>query len=279
MDRSIGPARIADIERRSPTPPYVSGLEGETRMKTRFHALVALALLALATSAGAQNRARVATDATGSQVKIDGSLVLVEPDIELYLLTAGGLTEPRKEWTDTARRLLPAEVHAQLQGKSVVLVPDYDIPDDLEPSSQLGQIIRLHQVVAQSITQYTTPGSVLATKKDAKGRPRMDWSLGPGVNALREQTGADYAMFTFVRDSYASGGRTALRVFGFLVGAAMGQALDIGGGVQVGVTTVVDLRTGQVVWYNLLLNQSGDLRDQPGAQKVVKQMLKQLPIQ
>lgn len=253
--------------------------KGTRRVNTRFFAFATLIALALgATSATAATRARVATDDSGNQVKIDGSVVLVEPDIELYLLTAGGLTEPRREWSDAARRLYPAEVHAQLQGKSVVLVPDYDIPDGLDPTSQLGQIIRLNQAVAVSISQYSVPGSVLATKKDAKGKPRMDWSLGPGVSALREQTGADYALFTYVRDSYASGGRTALRVFGLLMGAAMGTGLDIGGGVQLGVATVVDLRTGQVVWYNLLANQSGDLRDQKGAAKTVQQMLQKLPV-
>ncbi len=253
-------------------------------MKTRFLASAALLvlaqMLALAPmTAIAANRARVATDATGSLVKVDGSIVVIEPDIELYLVTAGGLQEPRKAWSDTARTLYPAEVHAQLDGKSVDLKADYDIPDDLDPTSQLGQILRLNQAVAMSITQYSVAGTVLATKRDAKGKPRMDWSLGPGVAALREQTGADYALFTYVRDSYASGGRTALRVFGLLVGAALGGALDIGGGVQVGVATLVDLRTGQVVWYNLLANQSGDLRDQKGANKTVQQMLQKLPLE
>lgn len=248
-------------------------------MNIRLIALAGLLALGLtANTATAATRARVATDSTGSLVKVDGSIVIVEPDIELYLLTAGGLQEPRKEWSDAARRLYPAEVHAQLGKKNVDLKADYDIPDTLEPSSQLGQILRLNQAVAMSITQYSMPGTVLATKKDAKGKPRMDWSLGPGVTALREQTGADYALFTYVRDSYASGGRTALRVFGFLVGAALGTGLDIGGGFQVGVATLVDLRTGQVVWYNLLANQSGDLRDQKGANKTVQQMLQKLPL-
>lgn len=226
----------------------------------------------------AATRARVATDAGGQMVKVDGSVVLVEPDIELSLLTAGGLQEPRKEWSDTARRLFPAQVHEQLKGRAIELKSDYDVADDLDPTSQLGQIVRLNQAVAMSITQYSAPGSALATKKDAKGKPRMDWSLGPGVASLREATGADYALFTYVRDSYASGGRTALRVFGFIAGAAMGTALDIGGGAQVGVSTLVDLRTGQVVWYNLLANQSGDLRDEKGARKTVQNMLQQMPL-
>ena len=66
---------------------------------------------------------------------------------------------------------------------------------------------------------------------------------------------------------------------GLLVGAALGGALDIGGGVQVCVATLVDLRTGQVVWYNLLANQSGDLRDKEGANKTVQRMLQKLPLE
>jgi len=229
-------------------------------------------------SAQALTRPRVATDERGQVVRIEGSLVLVEPDIELSLVTAGGLHEPRKEWSDAARRLLPQAVREALAGRAIELKADYDVPDDLDPASQLGQLVRLNEAVAMSITQYSQPGSQLATKRDARGRPRMDWSLGPGVAALREATGADYAMFVYVRDSYASGGRTALRVVGFLLGAAMGGVLDIGGGVQLGVATVVDLRTGKVVWYNLIANQSGDLRNEEGARKAVRQVLQMLPL-
>lgn len=221
----------------------------------------------------AATRAKVATDAGGNLVKVDGSIVLVEPDIELSVVTAGGLQEPRKEWSDTARRLFPKQVRTLLAGRNVELKPDYNIGDGLDPASRLGQIVRLNEAVAMSITQYSQPGSALATKRDARGKPRMDWSLGPGVAVLRKATGADYALFTYVRDSYTSGGRAALRVAGFLL---LGG--DIGGGAQVGVSTLVDLRTGQVVWYNLLAKQTGDLRDEKGAQKTVQQLLHQLPL-
>ncbi|MFZ5638780.1 MAG: hypothetical protein ACOY82_19580 [Pseudomonadota bacterium] len=244
-------------------------------MNKRFCALLACAVLACAAmGADAATRARVATDAEGKALKIDGSLAVIEPDIELSLITAGGLNEPRKEWSDTARRLFPAEVRTHLQGKRVVVVPDYDIPDDLDPASQLGQILRLYDAVAISIAYSTMPGSVLATKKDAKGKLRMDWSLGPGVSTLRDQTGADYALFTYIRDSYTSGGRAALRVIGFLIAGA-----DIGGGSQFGVTALVDLRTGQVVWHNILAKQTGDLRTPDGTKTTVRQLLNKLPVE
>jgi hypothetical protein len=81
-----------------------------------------------------------------------------------------------------------------------------------------------------------------------------------------------------VRDSYASGGRTALRVFGFIAGAAMGTGLDIGGGQQHGIATLVDLRTGKVVWFNQLARQSGDLRERDEARKSVDLLLEDLPL-
>jgi hypothetical protein len=146
--------------------------------------------------------------------------------------------------------------------------PDFTIPKDLAPDSRLGQIIRLNEAVSISVLTYTSPGNYLATK----GK-RLDWTLGPGVEELRKATGADYALFTYIRDSYTSSGRAALRVIGFLLFGG-----DVGGGAQVGVTTLVDLRTGQVVWFDFLSKQTGDLRDQQGAAATAASMLKGLPL-
>ena len=243
--------------------------------------LVALATLSLAwvRPADAYTNPKTATTTSGEALKITGSVVIIEPDIELSLVTAGGLHEPRKEWSDAARRLYPQAARQLLQSRGASPKSDYDVPDNLDPGSRQGQIIRLNQAVALSIAQYSQPGSVLATKKDPKtGKPLMDWSLGTGVSELREATGADYALFTYIRDSYSSGGRTALRVFAMMASVAVGSYVDIGGGQQIGVATLVDLRTGQVVWFNLMANQSGDLRDEKGSRTTVSQMLKGLPL-
>lgn len=239
----------------------------------RAFAPLLLLLLSLCLPAQAYNQDRVATDEAGKPVRIAGSVVIVEPDIELSLVTAGGLLEPRREWSDAARRLYPEAVGRLLEARGSATVPAFDLPDDLPAESRLGQLVRLNEAVAMSIAVYTRSGSHLATK----GR-RLDWTLGDGVSELREATGADYALFTYVRDSYTSGGRVALRVLALLAGAAVGQVVDIGGGQQVGVATLVDLRTGQVVWFNLMANQTGDLRDAEGAERTAKQMLTGLPL-
>lgn len=246
-------------------------------MTSRRVALLVIALMA-AGSASAQTRPATAAGADGRLLAVDGSVVLVEPDIELSLVTAGGLQEPRQEWTRDARRFYAEAVRANLANAGTRQAPDFDVPDDLDPDSRLGQVIRLNEAVALSISQFLRPGGALATKRDAAGKSRLDWTLGDGVVALQAATGADYALFTYVRDSYASGGRTALRVFGFIAGAAMGTGLDIGGGQQLGVATLVDLRTGKVVWFNQLARQTGDLRERDEAQQTVDLLLEDLPL-
>jgi hypothetical protein len=251
----------------------------KNRIYKAVFALTFIAALIVASAAHAINAPKTATTSTGEKIKITGSVVVIEPDIELSLITAGGLPEPRKEWSDAARRLYPLAVKNLISGKGAAQKPDYDVPDNLDPNSRQGQILRLNQAVAFSIAQYSVTGSVLATKKDPKtGKVLMDWSLGEGVVELQQATGADYALFTYVRDSYSSGGRTALRIFAMLAGAAVGSYVDIGGGQQIGVATLVDLRTGQVVWHNVMAKQSGDLRDEKGTKATVDQLLKGLPL-
>jgi hypothetical protein len=160
-------------------------------------------------------------------------------------------------------------VHRRLEAGGVKVMPDYDVPDTLPPETRLGQILRLNEAVSLSILAYSSPGAQLATKP----HDRLDWTLGPGVEELHKITGADYALFSYIRDSYTSGGRRALRIASLLL---LGG--DIGGGQQVGVITLVDLHTGRVVWFNYLARQHGDLRDEAGARKTVQDMLVGLPL-
>lgn len=231
--------------------------------------LVLGTLMAYSPLSYSYNQNRVATDASGHPVRISGSVVIVDPDIQLSEMLAGGVQEPRKEWSVDARRLYPAAVHAALSAAGIHQLPDYDVPDELPADSHMGQVLRLNEAVSISIVAYTSPGNQLATKPGK----RLDWTLGPGVETLRQATGADYALFTYLRDSYTSSGRKALRVAALLL---LGG--DIGGGRQVGVTTLVDLRTGRVVWFNFLSNQTGDLRDSAGASATAQRMLKGLPL-
>ncbi|BCT91444.1 hypothetical protein LYSHEL_04680 [Lysobacter helvus] len=233
--------------------------------RTAFRgAWLALSLLAgLALSGCTSTQVRTATDASGKPEHIVGTVVLVEPDIELYAVGAGGMQEPREAWTLTARREFPIAARDILQAQGVPLKGDFMLPKDAGPENKLRQLTLLNQAVSISILSYAR-GDALRNKHG-----KFDWTLGPGVAALREATGADYALFTYIRDSYTSGGRAAMRIIGFLL---LGG--DVGGGMQIGLASLVDLRTGQVVWHNLLLDQTGDLRDPKGAHETAGDLLR-----
>jgi hypothetical protein len=88
---------------------------------------------------------------------------------------------------------------------------------------------------------------------------------------LKERYGADYGLFVFYRDYRASGGRMAFSI----LAAAVGVAVPPGG--QGGFASLVDLTTGDVVWFNQVSVGTGDLRESEGAAKTVDVLLEKLP--
>ena len=195
-------------------------------------------------------------------------VLLMPPDIELSEVTAAGLLEPKAAWTRTARRNVVAALDAVVADKRARMLR-YPAPSELEPykDSHL-QLVKLHGAVGQSILAHKyLPVMALPTKKD-----RFDWSLGRDVALLREDSEADYALFVFFRDSFSSGGRVAMIIVGALLG------VTVPGGVQVGFASLVDLRSGNVVWFNRLVRQAGDLRDAQSARDATELLLSELPL-
>ncbi len=188
-------------------------------------------------------------------------IVLVPPDTELFSLSAGGVQEPRADWTETARKHLRRYLMDATRLGNVQELDERALDEFAELNS-------LHGAVAQSVFIHHMIGGINALPTKAG---LLDWSLGEAVAPLRERTGADYALFTWVRDSYASAERKATMV----VMAILGVGLV--GGVQVGYASLVDLRTGRVVWFNHLARGTGDLREEQPAKETVEVLLKGFP--
>lgn len=194
-------------------------------------------------------------------------IVLMPPDVELAELTAGGLQEPKAEWTEAAHRYLEAALAQEAAARNLEVTSfasDKGAPEDRDTGLEL---VKLHRAVGGSILvhQYLE-GHKLPSKQG-----RFDWSLGAASSAIARSQDADYALFLFVRDSYTSAGRVAV----IMVGALLG--VGVAGGTQVGFASLVDLRTGDIVWFNRLVRGSGDLRTPEGAGETVKVLLTDLP--
>jgi hypothetical protein len=104
--------------------------------------------------------------------------------------------------------------------------------------------------------------------------------LGRQAVRIGQKTGYDYALFLHAEDQVASRGRIALGVLG-LAGCIVGFcAPNIGGAQQLDYASLVDLKTGEVVWFNVVLAGSqvpgikfGDLRTPQGAAQMVERLL------
>lgn len=189
-------------------------------------------------------------------------IVVMPLDVELAQLTAGGMAEPHAEWTDAALKHMRAALDGEAKARKVTLVDfqsERGSPEDRETSLDL---VKLHRAVGSAVMVHQYMGLALPSK-DGK----FDWSLGPAVAAIAHSHDADYALFLFVRDSYATAGRVAVIVVGALLG------IGVPGGAQVGFASVVDLKTGDIVWFNRLLRPQGDLRTPDAAAETVKALV------
>lgn len=197
----------------------------------------------------------------------DYRMIVLQPDISVGLLTAGGVVEPREDWTEQARvNVLKAfgALQAVRGGGTKVAATREDAGWD---TARVADLVRLHEAVGASIALHKYAGLGLPTKKD-----RFDWTLGEEAVEFGRATRFDYALFLRARDSFSSGGRVAIQVAGFLT-CAVGVCILPAGGQQSAFASLVDLRTGQVVWFNTLASSVGDIRTPEGAEKLVAALL------
>lgn len=213
-------------------------------------------------------------DASGDQVKLDAKsarVVLMPIDIELSELTAAGLKEPKADWTKTARGHVTGALTAYLAEQNLRLRP-YRKPKGAKAARRDVQLEKLHGTVGGTIlVHHYNQMNRLPTKGG-----KMDWTLGSTARQLGKQQGAEYALFVFLRDSYATAGRKAAVVASSIFSAVLGTR-RAAGGERVGFASLVDLRTGKIIWFNALYSDSGDVREAKPARKVVDDILSGFP--
>ena len=236
---------------------------------------VAMCVAALALSGCVQTRQFADVEFTPPQG--DYRLLVLRPDVSVGSVTTGGMVEPRADWTENSRRLVVEAIREQQGGRGGrVLVMDRRDSLPGVSADEVAEVERLQNTVTNSIALHRYLGQALPTKR-GKG---LDWTLGADAVALGRKTGFDYALFMHAEDSFASTGRVALQVLG-IAGCVVGFcAPNIGGGGQFAYASLVDLKTGDVVWFNVVSAQSqvagikfGDMRTEAGADQLVDRLL------
>jgi hypothetical protein len=236
---------------------------------------LAIFALGLSVTACTTPTSRTNANATFEWTSPTKRILIVEPDIQLSLLDAGGVLEPRADWTETARGVIDKgfKDHFSKSGTEVV--------SSGEPTLREAQLMKLHNAVGIAILThlYGPAGSNSAGANELPNKgSALDWTLGPGTAEMRDHYGADYALFVFVRDSYSSAAKKALDVLTVIAGAALGVGVVPAGGAQIGFASLVDLRTGNIVWFNRAIDGMGDLREDAKDERATNQLLKDIPI-
>jgi hypothetical protein len=238
--------------------------------------------LALAASMplGACVQTRQYADVQFTPPQGDYKLLVLRPDVTVGSLTTGGMVEPRADWTEQARSAIVAALRAQqaTRGGRVQIIEHRNELAGVS-AQDLADVERLNYAVAESIVIHKYLGDYLPTKR---GRG-LDWTLGEDAVRLGQKSGYDYALFLHAEDQVASTGRIALGVLG-AAGCIVGFcAPNIGGASQLDYASLVDLKTGEVVWFNVVLARSeipgikfGDLRTPQGAAQMVDRLLNRM---
>jgi hypothetical protein len=221
----------------------------------------ALALLALACAGTAVAQSKNLAPGFVSLPK-GAKVALMPTDIELFVISAGGVVEPKADWTEAASKHFK---DALLRKREALGFNAVEL--SAKQADDADEINALHGAIARAIAMHHFGPLGLPTK-DGK----LDWSMGDSVQPIKESTGADFALFSFVRDSYASAERKAM-----MVGLAL-LGIGISLGVQQGYASLVDLNTGRVVWFNRLMRGTGDLREPDSAGETLEALLREFPV-
>ena len=190
-------------------------------------------------------------------------ILVMTPDVKYYLIPASGVPQPHAEWTEAARENFSRALtdFAAARNIDIIHIPLQSELTDLEISYQ-----KLYSAVGSTILTHHYGEVKLPTKKNS-----FDWTLGPGVEAIAAKYDADYVLFTFYRDYEASGGRLAMSFFA----AVVGVGLPTGG--ELGFASLVDLESGDIVWFNRIATGPGELRNPDTAHVTVEQLFKDIP--
>ena len=190
-------------------------------------------------------------------------------------ISVAGLYEPKVEWTELSRQNVTSALEHHLAALGVEVVPYAPPEGPLRIHPHHTQAIKLFEAVRQTIFEYKyVPASSrsaaprLATKKD-----KFDWTLGEAVMPLRQDYDADHALFIVMQDTQPTAGRTAMNVLMTYLFLSLETSDN-----QFGFAALVDLRSGDLVWTNLVARQLGDLRKPATAAESVSRLVQDIPL-
>ena len=192
-------------------------------------------------------------------------VLVVRPSVKLSMLTVTGIKEPKSDWSRDGADNVTAAVSRAIADRNLA-------PRKFDPnrpvSAQVIQVLKLNQAVGSSILEQNYGLTRYRAKRD-----RFDWRLGDGARSLATTYDADLAFFITCRGTYSSDARKLAMV----ALASLGKPLPPGH--QTVFASLVDLRTGKVVWFTAAVaGFEADIRHREGADRLAAALIKLAPL-
>jgi len=194
-------------------------------------------------------------------------VVVLPVNIEVLEVTAGGVKEEVPEWSTEASKNV-------FKSLSAVIKKDATLKEVKPPrlsnksAAVVDEHMALYKLVVNTASNISWPHKVR----------RFDYSIGPGLKALRRATGADAALMVYGRDHVSTAGRKAKAVAANIpiVNIFTGPPPKLGHSyIHIGM---VDLRTGDLLWMNSDYREgASNLRDYDDANDIISSIFEWYP--
>ena len=239
----------------------------------RKHVLVVIAM-AVFVLGGGTSAADVETSAAAPGEAL--SAVLLPAHVHVVRVGIGKM-QSSEEWTAAASATVDAALQ-EVVGQSTQLT-GRELPSiTSDERSTIDEILAVATLV--QMQEYGEGRKNISSAL----RAHIDRSLGQSLAFLHERTGADYALITLGTQAEQGQELVALGAVGVAASVLYPPLVALPGRtLSYAAMLLVDLRTGQVRWFN---GRSGyeiggynftDLRDSASARKVVSQLLQPYP--
>lgn len=187
---------------------------------------------------------------------------LLPPEIRIYELSAGGISELKEDWTALGKENVTRAMVEKFGGRLIEIRME---SLDNASRTELEEIRSLYRHVALSFLNHTEGPDAFPGKKE-----RFDYSLGPMEKLLAELK-VDALLFVGGVDRISTGGRKALAALGIIGGVVF---LPGGTGLSIGLAD----GTGSILWYRFQGSAfGGDFREPEGAVKFTEGTLSGFP--
>jgi len=224
--------------------------------------MVLLACPSLALCEPAYSRAAPEARDRAKEMKTLGILFV---DMKVYQLTAGGVREPKEDWTEAARRNFLTSLEADLKGRGM----EAKVLGEESTSEELDDIQILYGAVRDAILTHTY-GSALNWDFFPEKLSHFEYSLGP-VDELLARLRVDGLLLVTASDEISTGGRKTLMVVGAFTGVHPRS------GITWANMGLVDA-SGAVLWFSANPGKTYDLRESEQVSKLVERMLNEFPV-